>query len=165
LVSPTVRVEASYREAVAEFLAENPTRWPYDNAVEDFAAYVDKLHADALEETPRAEDWVPSSTFWYVDGGDYLGRLSMRHRLTPQLLEFGGHIGYDVRPTARRRGYATAMLRDALPHASALGIDQALLTCDVANVASRKVIESAGGVLEDERAGKLRFWVPTSPSP
>jgi predicted acetyltransferase len=54
------------------------------------------------------------------------------------------------------------MLRAVLPHALALGIDPALLTCDTDNVGSRKVIEANGGVFEDERSGKLRFWVPTS---
>ena len=53
------------------------------------------------------------------------------------------------------------MLHDVLPHANLLGIDPALVTCDVDNVASRRVIEANGGILEDERRGKLRFWVPT----
>jgi predicted acetyltransferase len=75
----------------------------------------------------------------------------------------GGHIGYDVRPSARRRGHATEMLRQALRVANELGIDPALITCDVDNVGSRTVIERNGGVLEDERNGKLRFWAPTSP--
>jgi predicted acetyltransferase len=73
----------------------------------------------------------------------------------------GGHIGYLVRPSARRQGHATAMLAAVLPHARAPGIDSALVTCDVDNVASRKVIMANGGVLEDELDGKLRFWVPT----
>jgi predicted acetyltransferase len=54
------------------------------------------------------------------------------------------------------------MLTAALPVAQALGIDPALLTCDAPNIASRKVIEANGGVLEDKRGDKLRFWVPTS---
>ena len=70
-------------------------------------------------------------------------------------------IGYDVRPSARRRGHATGMLRDALIVARGLGIESALVTCMVDNVGFRTVIERNGGVLEDERAGKLRFWVPT----
>ncbi len=126
-----------------------------------FRAYVASLHADALEATPRPEGWVPSSTWWWVDGSDYLGRISLRHRLTVRLLEVGGHVGYDVRPSARRQGHATAMLRAVLPLTHALGIDPALLTCDVDNVASRRVIESNGGVFENELHGKCRFWVPT----
>jgi predicted acetyltransferase len=56
------------------------------------------------------------------------------------------------------------MLRAALPIANELGIDPVLVTCDVENLASRRVIEANGGVLEDERSGKLRFWVPTGPA-
>lgn len=55
------------------------------------------------------------------------------------------------------------MLRAALPVVAGLGIDRALVTCDVDNVASRKVIEACGGEFEDQRGGKLRFWVATSP--
>jgi predicted acetyltransferase len=79
--------------------------------------------------------------------------------LTPWLRDYGGHVGYDVRPSARRRGHATAMLRRALPWCRDLGIDPVLVTCDVDNVASRRVIEKAGGQFEDRRDGKLRFWV------
>ena len=96
-----------------------------------------------------------------MDGSEYLGRLNIRHRLTPWLLERGGHIGYDVRPSARNNGYATRMLGDSLPIARRLGIADVLVTCDVDNTASRRVIEKNGGQLEDERGGKLRFWVRT----
>jgi predicted acetyltransferase len=96
-----------------------------------------------------------------VDGPDYLGRIALRHQLTDRLRETGGHVGYDVRRTARRQGHATAMLRAVLPLARGIGIDPVLVTCDVDNLASRRVIEVNGGVLEDERSGKLRFWVPT----
>ena len=128
---------------------------------EGFAAFVEWLLAQAIETTPRAPGMVPATELWWVEGNEFLGRLSIRHRLTPTLLEAGGHIGYDVRPSARRRGHATAMLREALPVARALGIDPALLTCDATNVASRTVIERNGGMLEDQRGRKLRFWVPT----
>jgi predicted acetyltransferase len=115
----------------------------------------------ATEEGAKPDGWVPATTYWWVDGTEYLGRLQIRHRLTPWLLGAGGHIGYDVRPSARRRGHATAMLANALPIAAGMGIDPVLITCDVDNVASRRVIEVNGGVYENERFGKLRFWVPT----
>jgi predicted acetyltransferase len=63
-----------------------------------------------------------------------------------------------ARPSARERGHATAMLAAALPVARGLGIGHALVTCDDDNLASRKVIEANGGVLEDQRAVKLRYW-------
>ncbi len=92
-----------------------------------------------------------------------LPRLAgIRHRLTPFLLEVAGHIGYSVRPSARRRGVATAALREALPLASALGIDPVLVTCDDDNLGSARVIEANGGVLEDVRGRKRRYWVATA---
>ena len=170
-IEPDSSVRESFLGAVAEFEAEGARqlatmawrdRWSqtWDTA-EGFAEFAAALRADALPETPRADDWVPCTTLWWVDGGTYLGRLSIRRELKGWLADYGGHIGYDVRPSARRRGHATAMLRAALPVAAGLGIDRALLSCDQDNVASRRVIEANGGVPDGMRMGKLRFWVPT----
>jgi predicted acetyltransferase len=128
---------------------------------EAFRAFAEEVSAQRLEETPRPVGFVPGTELWWVEDDEFQGRVVIRHRLTPALLEAGGHIGYDVRPSARRRGHATAMLREALLVARGLGIESALVTCNVDNVGSRTVIERNGGVIEDERAGKLRFWVPT----
>jgi predicted acetyltransferase len=176
LSPPTVRVRLSFLAAIAEFESEG--RGGADDGTmiggeihgygpswatrEGFEEYVRWLRAQALENSPRPEGYVPSTTLWWVDGTDYLGRIAIRHRLTPRLREVGGHIGYDVRPSARRQGHATAMLRTALPVARQLNVNPALVTCDTDNVGSRKVIERNGGVLEDQRGDKLRFWVPTS---
>jgi predicted acetyltransferase len=149
------------RSRIGHDLQDQREAWA---TAEGFAAYVAGLHADRLDETPRPDNFVPSTEFWYLEGDEYLGRLGLRHRLNDFLLEMGGHIGYDVRPTARRRGYATAMLRAALPHAQALSIDPALVTCDTDNVGSRTVIETCGGKLEDIRNNKRRYWVPTTPA-
>jgi predicted acetyltransferase len=176
LLSPLPRVHASFLVAMAEFAAEG-RGGPYDDTTigsdlrdkrpgwespEGFAAFVAGLRAEALEDTPRRDGWVPSTTMWWVDGEEYLGRIAVRHRLTPWLRDVGGHIGYDVRPSARRRGHATAMLRAVRPICRGLGIDPALVTCDVDNEGSRRVIEACGGVLENEHNGKLRWWVPVS---
>lgn len=175
LSRPTERVHQSFIAAMAEFRAEGrgsaedgsmigselrtfSLHW---STPAGFAAYVDWLRQQSLEDSPRPDGHVPSTTLWWVQDDAYLGRLAIRHRLTPRLREFGGHIGYDVRPTARRRGHATAMLTAALPVACHLDITSALVTCDVDNVASRKVIERNGGIFADQRSGKLRFWVPT----
>jgi predicted acetyltransferase len=176
LITPTVDVHASFLLAMGEIQAEGgggpdddslSGRWIFGWAERwadpaAFASFVGQLRADALEDSPRPAGHVPSTTLWWTDGPEYLGRLSIRHRLTERLREIGGHIGYDVRPTARRRGHAMSMLATALPVARSMGIDRVLITCDAGNVGSRKVIEANGGVLEDERHGKLRFWAPTS---
>ena len=144
-----------------EWRAPTPAAgWTIGDQVSHLAYFDDvALRSATDEDAPRPVGHVPSTTLWWVDGGAYLGRLAIRHRLTPHLLEYGGHIGYDVRPTARRRGHATAMLAAALPVANRLGIDRALVTCDTTNVASRRVIEANGGVLEDER-GRQPLNVP-----
>ncbi len=69
-----------------------------------------------------------------MDGAEFLGRVQVRHRLTPRLRDLGGHVGYWVAPAARRRGHATAMLAAVLPVANALGLECVLVTCDVDNV-------------------------------
>ena len=130
---------------------------------ETFAEYCRRLGQLSAPDTWLPDGIVASTYLWWVDGEEYLGRLSIRHALTPWLLEYGGHIGYVVRPSARRVGHATAMLRAALPVAHRLGIDPVLVTCDDTNEPSRKVIETAGGVFDDVRGPKLRFWIPTDP--
>jgi predicted acetyltransferase len=124
----------------------------------EFCAYTAAL---ADEHTPRPAGWVDGTYLWMVDEDSVVGRISLRHTLTPWLLEVGGHIGYAVRPSARRRGYATAALRLMRGVAAQRGIDPVLVTCDDDNIGSRTVIEANGGVLEDVRNGKMRFWVPT----
>lgn len=176
LVQPTPVVRSSFRCAMGEFRAEGRGGPDDDSMIgselrrfgptwselDGFSAYTAALRADADEDTPRADGRVPCTTWWWIEGAEYLGRIAVRHRLTEHLWELGGHIGYDVRPTARRQGHATAMLAAVLPLAHDLGVDPALLTSDVDNVASRRVIEINGGRLEDERHGTYRFWLPTT---
>ncbi|MFT3900460.1 MAG: GNAT family N-acetyltransferase [Gordonia sp. (in: high G+C Gram-positive bacteria)] len=109
---------------------------------------------------------VPSTYFWIAadDGAtddELVGFLHLRHELNDFLLAEGGHIGYAVRPSARRRGHATRALRLGLAEAAALGIAEVLVTCDDDNTASRRAIEKCGGVLEDVRDGKRRYWIST----
>ncbi len=94
-----------------------------------------------------------------------VGRVSIRHELNPFLTDFGGHIGYAVRPRYRGRGFASEILRQALVLARAEGIERVLLACDDDNLASIAIIERHGGVLEDTRIdpdgiAKRRYWVP-----
>lgn len=109
---------------------------------------------------------VPSSYFWITDadGGpddEVVGFLNLRHVLNDFLLEEGGHIGYSIKPSARRRGHASAALGLAVTAAAGLGIGRVLVTCEEDNAASRRTIEANGGVLEDVRKGKRRYWIAT----
>src|SRR5215467_5449260 len=106
LVPPTADVHASFLQAMDEFQAEGRGSADDNTMVGDeirknretwrdadaFAAYTAGLRADALDETPRPDGFVPCTTLWYVDGDRYLGRLAIRHQLTEWLREYGGHI-------------------------------------------------------------------------
>ncbi|SEN25394.1 Predicted acetyltransferase [Actinacidiphila rubida] len=176
LTAPDVRLHSSFLAAMDEFGAEG-RGGPDDTSTlgrdmrdwsaawhtpDGFARFTAALHTEGDPGAPLLPGRVHSTTLWWADGDTFLARIVIRHDLTDFLLNYGGHIGYDVRASVRRRGHATAMLRAALPRAADLGIEHALITCLTTNTASRKVIEACGGVFEDERGGQLRFWVPTS---
>ncbi|MBB4927072.1 GNAT family N-acetyltransferase [Kitasatospora kifunensis] len=171
LIAPTVRLRTSFLAALAEFRADrdHPVPWFVSDvdppALTDavaFTVYVSRVLSERTEAAVRADGFVPMTTLWWVEDEQMLGRLAIRHRLTPALEKAGGHIGYDVRPSARRQRHATAMLAAALPLACSLGITHALLTCDETNTASQRVIEANGGRFIDMAGHKRRYRVPTS---
>jgi predicted acetyltransferase len=130
---------------------------------ETWAGYLRKL-ANYRRGIDLPSDRVPATFLVAVVDGELVGRVSIRHVLNDYLTRFGGHIGYGVRPAHRRRGHASEILRQALVIARAEGIDSVLITCDDDNVASAKVIERHGGVLEDIRPepggpAKRRYWI------
>lgn len=169
LVRPSVIYHSSWLDAAGEsgYQPWLPADLPLSalQQPDTFAAFVARQLADAEDDFPHRDGFVPTTHLWYVDASEFLGRLSIRHRLTSWLRDYGGHIGYDVRPSARRQGHATDMLRQSLPWCARLGIDPVLVTCDTTNIGSRKVIEAAGGVFENELDGKYRYWVPAVGSP
>jgi predicted acetyltransferase len=163
-----VRPDARYRDSFLAASAEFGDAWADGSGQylgprsglddpERFAAYLAALHADA--EPGRPDDRVPCTLLWIVDGDEFIGFLAIRHRLDDFLLREGGHIGYSVRPGARRLGWATRSLAEALPLARELGIDRVLICCDETNAGSRAVIEANGGAYEDSRNGKRRYWI------
>ena len=130
-------------------------------------------YLEVLKQSARGEQipdgHVPSTFLFAFDEARIVGRVSIRHALNDFLLRLGGHIGYAVVPEFRRRGYATAMLRQALHIASRdLGLRRVLVTCDDENVGSIRAIEKNGGVLENVVTGadlvapKRRYWIDTS---
>jgi predicted acetyltransferase len=137
---------------LGEFRQDEP--WP---------GYVARLAA--LRQGRELPPGQVAATFLAADvAGRLVGRVSIRHELNDYLFQVGGHIGYGVRPAFRRRGYATAMLRQALVVTAGLGIARALVTCDDENRASVSVIERCGGVLENvvpvgDGPPKRRYWI------
>ena len=162
LIEPAAELWPEFLAMAEEYsLAGDPR---YQPALEDFPAYLRSL-LDGARGIGLLPGRVPFSTFWLTSGRHLIGRSSIRHRLTPDLEDEGGHIGYDIRPSERRKGYGTLILRLTLDEARRLGISRALLTCDSDNVASAKIIEKNGGKFQDvgvsERSGKLitRYWI------
>jgi predicted acetyltransferase len=170
LTLPAPAFRESYLAAAEEFAAEGRVMFRglgiASEAPDAFERVLARL-AEAREGRIKAEGVVPATDFWLVEGIEFLGQVSIRHTLNPQIERIGGHIGYAIRPSARRRGYGRLILRLALPEAFRLGINPALVTCDATNVASRKIIEANGGWLQDQvDQGEglppvMRFWVPT----
>ena len=95
-------------------------------------------------------DRVPATQFIYVRETDdrVVGMLQLRHCFNEYLEKYAGHIGYSVRPSERRKGYATAMLHDALPRCRELGITDVLISCLTDNEGSRRTILHNGGIYE-----------------
>jgi predicted acetyltransferase len=132
---------------------------------EDFSRYL-RMLLDYSNGVGLPANWVPQTTLWYLANGVQLvGSSSIRHRLTPALEEVGGHIGYVVRPCERGKGHGTKLLTLTLKKAHDLGLGRVLLTTDVGNVASRRIIEKNGGILAGERMAasigtmKARYWI------
>jgi predicted acetyltransferase len=173
LARPDVRLHASWAETVREFGSEalhGSGSWHGEGGALDLtragcAAFVAMLlpYADPATEIPA--DRVHCDYFWITDddgsGPEVIGFLGLRHRLNAWLFEEGGHIGYSIRPSRRRQGHASAALALGVRRAAELGIDRVLVTCDEDNVASARTIERNGGVHEDSRNGKRRYWIDT----
>ena len=119
--------------------------------------------SNELSGTNLKEGRVPATFMIAENDGELVGRTSIRHELNDFLFSVGGQIGYGVRPSYRRRGFATDILRQSLTYIHRLGVTQVLVTCLEDNVGSMKVIESQGGVLENtvEFEGALwhRYWI------
>jgi predicted acetyltransferase len=173
LARPDVRLHRSWAETVTEFGSEpmhGSGVWHGDGGpldlteagCEQFVAMVLPWSNPSFE---LPEDRVHSDYFWITDGDgpdeEVVGFLALRHSLTPWLLEEGGHIGYSVRPSRRGQGHAGRALALAVRRAAELGLDRVLLTCDEPNLASARTIERNGGVYEDTRNGKRRYWIET----
>lgn len=158
--------EVSFKNAIAAFKNEIP---PFDFAFDfnesmPFTEYINKLEGWPLGKG-LPDKIVPNTFLVGVVDGHVVGRLSIRHRLNEFLKRIGGHIGYGIIKSYRRQGYGTQMLQQALPICSSLGIKKVLITCDIDNLGSQKVIERCGGIFENVtkdsqlKVQKRRYWI------
>lgn len=155
-------------EYAAEFSAASEPRYAFitpEMTVEEYAVLLHRQQADSRGvELPAGR--VPQSVYYLMRGGNYIiGSSRLRHTLTPLLEQEGGHIGYDVRPSQRGKGYATQLLALTLEEARCLGLTGVLVTCDDDNYASARVIEKNGGMLLNKIIPKdgdklvRRYWI------
>jgi predicted acetyltransferase len=169
LIAPTTRLHASWLDAYEEvgrgvYLEGTGFSMGRDfDSADGFGEWVGKL----LELEDRGREPRPGLVHctyrWMVEGDRYLGGIALRHELNDWLLEVGGHIGYSVRPSERRRGLASWALGETLRTARELGLERVMISCKPANEASRRTIEKAGGVFEDIRGEGddevRRYWI------
>lgn len=158
LVKLTPEYRPQLEDMMGEWLAFEQNFSPYairKNDYRDFDHYLKNL------ELKEAKDGrVPDSVFFCLDlnRNIFVGAVNIRHYLNDELIQSGGHIGDGIRPSERRKGYATAMIRLALEECRKLGIQRVLMTCDRDNIGSAKSIMNNGGVLENEVINEDGVW-------
>ncbi len=159
----------AFRQMLDDYAAHDPQNGEfYARGRADFPAYVQRLEDDEHGGNQRA-DWVPCSHRWLLDDtGAIVGIVRIRHNISTRFLaEEVGHIGYDVPPSFRGRGYGIACLQAGLEEACVLGLERVLVCADTDNPASWRTIEHCGGVLEVERFSPhyqkmfRRYWIET----
>ena len=163
LVILTEEYKEQLFEMMDEWCATGEKIVPYairKNDYHDFQYYLDNLQI-----TEEVDGKVPDTTFFCldVDRNIFVGAVNIRHYLTEEMLVNAGHIGDGIRPSERRKGYATAMIGLALEEAKKLGIHRVLMCCDKENIASAKSIINNGGILENEvvvnGVTEQRYWI------
>ena len=167
-----IKLTKEYESALAEMIDEwkedqeinhtNHSPWAiFRNDYHDFDYYLENL-----EIKSEGDGMVPDSVFFLLDEdrNRLLGAVTIRHYLNEFLLREGGHIGDGIRPSERRKGYATEMIRLALIECKKLGMNRVLITCDRDNIGSAKSIINNGGILENEFVNsdgeiEQRYWI------
>ncbi|NOU98524.1 GNAT family N-acetyltransferase [Paenibacillus planticolens] len=167
-----VKPSANYKDEYISFYedwkssGEDMVPWVVEKDPYDFAVMLNFLYSQDSEDKIIDESFVPHSTYWLIndDLQKIIGVVNVRHKLNVKLLNSGGHIGYGIRPSERRKGYASALLALSLELTKKLGLEKVLLVCDKDNYASEKTILKNGGRFESEYVednGNIvrRFWI------
>ena len=165
MIKPTEKYYISYTEAIKEYEENNVTT--YDFLQGDKEHVLKKIN-DFHTGDNLPENYVKATYLWFVNEGEFLGEVSIRHALINDLLRFGGNIGYGIRYSSQNKGLGTKMLALALEYAkNELKLKKVLITCNDTNIASARIIEKNGGVLQDKIVNKIaevefvtrRYWI------
>lgn len=169
-VKPDMKYKEQFLDMMEEWRAEGGEIIPSvmeDVRRDNFEEMMEKFRRDEMEEF-LPPGYVPATLLLaYEESSDrVVGAVHIRHRLNEKLRLDGGHIGDGVRPSERRKGYATAMIAMALRECKRMGITKVLMTCRRTNIGSAKSIQNNGGVYEGEDMvdGKMeqRYWIDNS---
>ena len=169
LIEPTMEYEKQIQAYRQEFL-DSGDSMDGTSSLRRFDKSADWIdHCEKGKHTETVEPGYATSTqFIFVREEDnkIVGMIDIRHFFTPYLEKYAGNIGYSVCPSERRKGYATEMLRMALPECRKLGLEKVLITCNDDNEGSRKTILNNGGVYEStvyedecEHGYLERYWI------
>lgn len=167
LVRPSMEYREQYMAFYKDWISsgEDIVPWVVEKDPSNFEQFLEFLYSEDSEEKLTDSNWVPHTTYWLLNEEDVLvGAANVRHRLNQKLLNCGGHIGYGIRPSYRRKGYANALLSQTLLITKQMGLIEVLLVCDKGNIGSEKTILKHGGVFESEfieENGNIvkRFWI------
>ena len=162
-----VKLSEQYKDQLFEMMDEwtavNEKIVPYAIRKNDYHNF--EYYLENLEIKEEIDGKVPDTTLFCldVDRNIFVGAVNIRHYLNEAMLLNGGHIGDGIRPSERRKGYATKMISLALEECKKLGIDKVLMVCDKNNIGSAKSIMNNGGVLENEVVvdgiTEQRYWI------
>ncbi|MEM7594905.1 MAG: GNAT family N-acetyltransferase [Cyanobacteria bacterium P01_A01_bin.83] len=164
LTDPTPARKQEFLDMIQEFIDANETHFIYEEVLmnEGFESYLAWLQRG---REGQIEGFCPWSAFWAIDRqtNRLLGVCSVRHKLSSWMTEYGGHIGYRVRPSERRKGYGTSILDLAIQQAKQFTPDQILVVCESDNLGSIGVIKNNGGVFNRQVSNKgtilNRYWL------
>lgn len=158
LIVPSLEFESEFRALYQDYQKAEELDWceAANASLKNFPDYIRSQEDDAKGEGV-SPDWAPTSHFWLIDGGNLIGTLRIRHYLTPAVAERAGHIGYDISPRYRGRGYGHQILALGLIEARRLGIKEVLAICSENNPASLHILTNAGGKIEKVKGGDI--WI------
>ena len=150
LIQPALEFEEQVNEYVKEHFEHGENELSASKGLTSASSYEEWVQTAIREEENPKENWVRNNTYLVIREEDnkLIGLLNIRKEDNERILDWAGHIGYGVRPTERRKGYASEILRLALAECRRIGMKKVMLGCHQDNIGSKKTIEKNNAVYE-----------------